>query len=143
MQNYHLIAVLKDVDANRPKWDGWLLLYRDDLKKVAIVEDWTPHSHASEMNLPAMFAYQPSKPWVHGDGETIGSEAPGWFERICKASGCEWFFFIAQRIANGESVSLNDVTSAYSHNHKGEPMPQGTIEQLFKIVGERDGKSLK
>ncbi len=137
MQNYFLVAVLKDVDANRPKWGGWLLLYRNDVRKVTIVEDPAPHSHATEMDLPAMFAYQPSKPWVHDDGQMIEFEPPGWFERICQASGCEWFLSIARRLVNGECVTSADLTSAYSLNHRGEPMPQGTIAQLFKIANAR------
>jgi hypothetical protein len=79
------------------------------------------------------------RPYVSGDGavngiiqtEKIEQEPPGWFNRLCQDLGCEWFVPMAQRMAEGEHVALEEIQASYLA-HNGKPMPCGTWGVLFE-----------
>jgi hypothetical protein len=137
MQRYHFIGTLRDESEVRLQWTGWLVCFSEFDQKVALIEGLRPYDGGSIKDLASWFEYRPTKPWSYGDGAIIEYEPPGWFERILSVSGLSWFLIPARRIAAGEKVPLEEITTAYSAASQGQPMPRGTIEELFAYAKQR------
>jgi hypothetical protein len=137
MEKYYLVTVLRDFDAPHRKRSAWLLCFSPQDQRLALLEGPSPHDHGSVMEMGSWITHQPVKPWTYGDAPGIQLEPPGWFERILGASGGDWFFPIAKRIAAAEKVPLEEITAAYAAHNGGHQMPQGTIRELFdRVTGQ-------
>ena len=72
---------------------------------------------------------------IDGKLKMVGmeQEAPGWFARKCEEAGCSWFVPFVERMASGETVSLEEIQTAYRANNGGKEMISGVYGKPFKL----------
>lgn len=138
-QNEHyLIGVLSRAHSEVDRyWDGWPVVFSGSNQVVSLLEGPSGHYHGSTKRIVEWLHFRP-RSIVEVEGKRQMVEAPsGWFERKLAEAGCGWFIPIAHRIAAGEKVPLEEITSAYAAANQGQPMPRGTIEELFAYAKQR------
>jgi hypothetical protein len=134
-EHYYFVGEMRDPPESRPMWGGNLVLVRAEDNAIALVAGPGPYDDNSVSSAASWLERRPFLRWFYAEKVAGGIEPPGWFERECSAGGFGWFVPIAKRIAAGEKVSLEEITTTYAAHNRGRAMPHGTVSQLFEALG--------
>jgi len=135
-----LLGVVPSDSVENRKRKGWILIYTpaglhgSNVPLIGLYEGPNGHYEGGSVEASVWLQRRPSTFDLVDSQIVENRPEPGWFERLCREVGCAWFVPIAQRLAAGENVPLEEIQCTYSLHHHGAHMPQGDLTDLFKIA---------
>jgi hypothetical protein len=120
-----------------PIWVGYKPAANDiDCPEAIVVAmDEGRHRDGKCLSAKGMLEFRwRSDIWIESpNGRRYGGEKveSDWFKHKCKEANCEWFVPMVERMADGETVPIEEIQAAYIA-HNGRPMPCGKWQELFR-----------